>query len=330
MYRVRLPPWAVFGIGLFWCTAGAFGSQKIRVGYFPNITHAQALVGLADGTFQKALGSDVVIETKVFNAGPSAVEALFAGAIDLTYIGPGPAINGFVRSEGAVRIIAGACSGGAALVVREDVPVKSAQDLHGKRIATPQLGNTQDIAARLYLKKNGLVPVENGGDIQLLPIANPDQLTLFIQKQLDAAWAPEPWATRLVQEGHGRVFLDEHVLWPKGRFATTVVLVNKKFLDEHPDLVKKWLAGHVQVTRWIQNHSAEARAITGREIQKLTTKALPEPVLTEAWRHLEFTTDPIADSIQASAQGAYALGFLRAVPATDALLDLTLLRQVIR
>jgi NitT/TauT family transport system substrate-binding protein len=330
MPRERLQRIMAFGIGLFWCATGAFGADKIRVGYFPNITHAQALIGLADGTFQKALGPDVTIEIKAFNAGPSAVEALFAGAIDLTYIGPGPAINGFVRSDGAVRIVSGACSGGAALIVREDVPMKTAQDLRGKRIATPQLGNTQDIAARLYLKKNGLAPVENGGDVQLLPIANPDQLTLFIQKRLDAAWAPEPWTTRLVKEGHGRVFLDERALWPKGRFATTVVLVNKTFLDEHPDLVKKWLIGHVQVTRWIQSHSAEARASTGREIQKLTAKALPEPVLAEAWRHLEFTTDPITDSLRASAQGAYELGFLRAVPQTDALVDLTLLRQVIR
>src|SRR5882762_1696970 len=152
MYRIRLQSITVLGIGLFGCAAGAFGAQKIRVGYFPNITHAQALVGLADGTFQKAMGPDVALETKVFNAGPSAIEALFAGAIDLTYIGPGPAINGFVRSDGAVRIVSGACSGGAALVVREDVPVQTAQDLHGKKIATPQLGNTQDIAARLYLK----------------------------------------------------------------------------------------------------------------------------------------------------------------------------------
>src|SRR5882672_2360106 len=279
--RYRVVFWTI-GLVAFSAAIRAEAAEKIRVGYFPNITHAQALVGLANGTFQKVLGPQVVIETKVFNAGPSAIEALFAGAIDLTYIGPGPAINGYVRSGGSVRIVSGACSGGAALIVREGVVVASAQDLRGKKIATPQLGNTQDIAARLYLKKNGLSPVENGGDVQLLPIANPDQLTLFLQKRLDAAWAPEPWSTRLVQEGHGRVFLDERDLWPKGRFATTVVLVNKKFLQEHPDLVKKWLTGHVQVTRWIQNHSAEARVVTGREIQKITTKALPDPVLTEA------------------------------------------------
>jgi NitT/TauT family transport system substrate-binding protein len=146
-------------------TSWAQAAEKIRVGYFPNITHAQALVGLANGAFQKTLGPDVVIEIKVFNAGPSAVEALFAKAIDLTYIGPGPAINGYVRSGGEMRIVSGACSGGAALIVREDVAVKGAQDLHGKKLATPQLGNTQDISARLYLKKNGLAAVEKGGDV---------------------------------------------------------------------------------------------------------------------------------------------------------------------
>jgi NitT/TauT family transport system substrate-binding protein len=164
----------------------------------------------------------------------------------------------------------------------------------------------------------------------VLPIANPDQLTLFLKKSLDAAWAPEPWATRLVQEGHGRMFLDERQLWPGGRFATTVVLVRKKFLDEHPDLVKRWLAGHAHVTRWIQTHPTEARAITGKEIQRLTTKALPEPVLVEAWKHLEFTTDPVAGSITTMAQGAYELGFLRETPDVAGLVDLKLLKEVIR
>ena len=304
----------------------ALAADKIRVGYFPNITHAQALIGLADGTFQKTLGSDATIETKVFNAGPSAIEALFADAIDLTYVGPGPAINGYVRSEGEVRIVSGACVGGAALVVRNDIAVKNPQDLHGKKIATPQLGNTQDIAARVYLKKNGLMPVEKGGDVQILPIANPDQLTLFLQKSLDAAWAPEPWATRLVREGNGRVLIDERTLWPNGRFATTVVLVRKKFLDQHPDVVKRWLAGHTQVTKWIKQHPGEARVITGREIKRLTTKALPDAELAEAWGHLEFTTDPVPASITTMAQGAYELGFLHEKPDVGPLIDLTLLK----
>jgi len=283
---------------LSWCVpcVSAVSVGKIRVGYFPNITHAQ--------------GPGVTIETKVFNAGPSAVEALFAKAIDLAYIGPGPAINGFVKSDGALRVIAGSCSGGAALVVREEAGILSAKDLHGKKLATPQLGNTQDIAARLYLKTNGLAPVENGGDVQVLPIANPDQLTLFQRKNLDAAWAPEPWATRLVQEGHGRILIDERALWPEHRFATTVIVVRKEFLDEHPDWVVQWLVGQLEVTRWVQQHPAEARVRVGREIQKITTKALPDTVLEEAWKRLDFTVDPIANSLGAMANTAYDLGLL--------------------
>ncbi len=315
----------VFGIGLFVSASLVLGApaEKIRVGYFPNITHAQALVGLADGTFQRALGPEVAIETKVFNAGPSAVEALFAKAIDLAYIGPGPAINGYVRSGGILTVVAGSCSGGVALVVRDDVPIRTAADLRGKKLATPQLGNTQDIAARLYLKKNGLAPVGNGGDVQVLPIANPDQLTLFQRKNLDAAWAPEPWATRLVQEGHGRIFLDERALWPDRRFATTVIVVSVRFLEEHPDLVVRWLRGHREVTQWIQEHPAQARASAGREIQKITTKGLPDRILTEAWKRLDFTTDPIPASLSAMAESAYALGLLgREQPDVRGLVDL--------
>jgi len=183
-------------------TSGAYSQQKpvvVRVGYFPNITHAQALVGRANGQFDKALGAGVQIEWKAFNAGPSAIEALFANAIDMTYVGPNPTVTGYVRSQGeAVRVIAGAASGGASLVVRQGSGIQQASDFHGKKVATPQMGNTQDVALRSWLRANGLKAREKGGDVQVLPITNPDQLTLFLKGQLDAAWAPEPWAARLV------------------------------------------------------------------------------------------------------------------------------------
>src|SRR3984957_3514090 len=196
--------------------AGIRAQQKpivVRIGYFPNVTHAQALVGRAGGQFEKALGPGVQIEWKAFNAGPAAIEALFANAIDLTYVGPNPTVAGYIRSQGAaVRVIAGAASGGAALVVRQGAGIQNVSDFHGKKIATPQQGNSQDIALRAWLRANGLKAREKGGDVQILPITNADQFTLFLKGQLDAAWAPEPWASRLVHEAGGRIFLDERDL----------------------------------------------------------------------------------------------------------------------
>ena len=188
-----------------WTTGSARAESQttvIRVGAFPNITHPQAMIGKANGWFEKAMGPNVKIEWKTFNAGPSAIEALFAGAIDMTYIGPNPTISGYVRSQGeALRVVAGAACGGASLIVRNDAGINKPEDFHGKRVASPQLGNTQDVALRAWLQTHGMKPVNKGGDVQVLPMANPDQLTLFVKKQLDAAWAPEPWATRLIREG---------------------------------------------------------------------------------------------------------------------------------
>jgi len=307
----------------------ASAAETIRVGYFPNITHAQPLLGLANGAFQKALG-DVTIDAKTFTAGPSAVEALFAKAIDLAYLGPGPAINGYVRSHGEVIIVAGACSGGASLVVRGDLAINSPADFRGKRIATPQLGGTQDIALRHWLKEQGLAPVENGGDVRVLPMANADQLTLFQEKHLDAAWAPEPWATRLVIEGKGRVYLDERDLWPKREFVSTVVAVRQKYLQEHPDLVEKWLTAHVEVTSWIEKNPAASQQLVNREIQRITTKALPPAVITQAWTRLSFTAVPLTQSLNRNAEAAFELGFLGSTrPDLTGLVDLNPLAKVL-
>ncbi len=214
----------------------AAAETVVRVGAFPNITHPQAMVGKNTAWFEKAMGPQVRIEWKSFNAGPSAIEALFAGAIDMTYIGPNPAISGYVRSNGeALRIVAGATSGGAALVVRSDSGIQKPEDFHGRKIASPQMGNTQDVALRAWLKANGMKTTDKGGDVQVIPLANPDQLTLFIKKELDGAWAPEPWATRLIQLGNGRLFLDERKLWPNGEFITAHLIVRTQFLKQHPD-----------------------------------------------------------------------------------------------
>ena len=303
----------------------------IRVGAFPNITHAQAMVGKSNGYFEKAMGPGVKIDWKGFNAGPAAIEALFAGAIDMTYIGPNPAITGYVRSNGeALRVIAGATSGGAALIVRNDSGIQKPEDFHGKRIATPQLGNTQDVALRSWLKAHGMKPVEKGGDVKVIPLANPDQLTLFVKKELDGAWAPEPWATRLIKEGNGNLFLDERTLWPGGQFVTAHLIVSTKFLKEHPDLVKNWLRAHLELTDWINGHLPDAKRLLNAQIQKETGKALPSSVLDEAFGRMQVTADPLRNSLLNSARSAFDAGFLgRQMPDLSQLYDLTLLNQVL-
>lgn len=303
----------------------------IRVGYFPNITHSQAIIGLARGDFQRELGPDIKLQTTVFNAGPSVIEALFAGQIDLAYIGPNPAINGYVQSKGeALRIVAGATSGGAAFVVRPKAHIRSAADLAGKRLATPQLGNTQDVALRHYLIANGLNTKEKGGTVEVIPTQNPQIFDLFRQGQIDGAWVPEPWASRLVVEGGGVVFLDERDLWPNGDFVTAHIIARTAFLKTHPAIVKAWLTAHVAVTQWEIEHPDEAQALLNREIEKLTGKRLLNEVLHQAWTRLRPTWDPIASSLMGSANAAYAAGFLQAKPNLDAIYDLSLLNEILR
>lgn len=303
----------------------------IRVGAFPNITHAQAMVGKANGWFDKAMGPQVKVQWTSFNAGPAAIEALFGGAIDMTYVGPNPAINGYVRSNGeAVRVVAGAASGGASLIVRNDSGIQKAGDFHGKRVASPQFGNTQDVALRNWLKSNGMKTNDKGGDVQIIPMANPDQLTLFLKKDLDAAWAPEPWATRLIHEGNGRLFLDERTLWPGGKFVIGLLVVNTKFLKAHPDLVKNWIRANVELTDWINAHPADAKKLLNQQIQTETGKALPQSVLDEAFTRMDVTYDPLHSALMLAAKQAFDDGFLgRQMPDLSSLYDLSLLNQVL-
>ncbi|MGA9564752.1 MAG: ABC transporter substrate-binding protein [Candidatus Korobacteraceae bacterium] len=320
----------VIGLVLFAGSCG-FGQTVIRVGAFPNITHPQAMVGKANGWFEKAMGPNVKIEWKSFNAGPSAIEALYAGAIDMTYIGPNPTISGYVRSEGqALKVVSGAASGGASLVVRSNAGISKPEDFHGKRVASPQLGNTQDVALRAWLKSHGMKPTDKGGDVKVLPLANPDQLTLFLKEELDAAWAPEPWATRLIQEGNGRRFLDERDLWPNQQFVVTNLIVSTKFLREHPDLIKNWVRANVELTDWINGHVPEAKQLLNSQIQKETGKSLPAALMDEAYGRFEVTYDPIRSSMLSSAHSAYEAGFLgRQMPDLSGLYDLSFLNQVL-
>lgn len=264
---------ALFAFTLAACGSASSnnGSVTVRLGYFPNLTHTVALVGVARGTFKAALGPNVSLETKTFNAGPALIEALFANQIDIGYVGPNPAINGYVKSQGAaLRIIAGASSGGALFIVRPGANIKSVKDLAGKKFATPQLGGTQDVALRYYLLQHSLQTTDKGGNVQIIPTDNSNILTLFKTGKIDGAWVPEPWASRLIVEGKGQVFLDERSLWPDGKFATTYVIVSKEFLDQHPDLVNKFLQAHVATAQYIESNPESAKSIVNSEIKSIT------------------------------------------------------------
>ena len=308
--------------------------KTLRIGYFPNINHAQAVIGLGKGDFQKALGENVKVETFEFNAGPSAIESLLAKRIDVTYIGPNPAINGYVVSDGkGVKVIAGATSAGASFIVRNDSGINSVKDLGGKKFASPQLGNTQDVALRKYLQDNGFKTTENGGNVTVVPVANADILTLFLKKDIDGAWVPEPWATRLLNEANGKIFVDERDLWPpEGKFVTANIIVRPDYLNENPDVIKKLLVAHVNETQWINDHKEEAIKEFNVQLKKLTRQNIPEDVLAESLTRLEFTYDPIKQSLFKSANDAYDLGFLakgKARPNLVGIYDLTLLDQVL-
>lgn len=306
------------------------GSIGLRLGYFPNVTHSQPQVGLQRGTYEETLGANVDLETITFNAGPSAIEALFAGEIDAIYIGPNPTINGYVQSDGeALRVIAGATSGGALLIVRPEAGIHEVSDFDGKKVTSPQLGNTQDVALRSWLLDNETAARENGGPVEVIPTANPDALALFQQGDIDAAWAPEPWATRLVQEAGGEVFLDERDLWPDGRFVTTQLIVSVEFLEEHPDVVRDLLRAHVETTLFIQENPEEARRLVNANIEDVTGEPLPQEIVDAAWENFEVTYDPVADSLRESAVDAYELDLLEDEPDLGELYALELLNEVL-
>ena len=285
--------------------------SELRLGYYANLTHAAALVGVKDGIFAQTLGSHTSLKTHVFNAGPDAVEALLSDSIDATYVGPNPAINAFIQSHGkAIRIISGATSGGAALVVSPGI--QSVSDLKGKTLASPQLGNTQDIALRWWLKGNGYqTTTTGGGDVKIMPQDNATTLQTFKAKQIDGAWVPEPWATRLVQEGGGHVLVDERSLWPGRQFVTTMLVVRTDFLNKYPTTVQHLLDGQMKATDFLLQNPSQAQKDVNDAIAQITSKKLGAGVVAAAWQNLTFTNDPIASSLKASADHAYQLGLLK-------------------
>ena len=306
--------------------------KVLRIGYFPNINHAQAVIGIGNGDFKKVLGDNVEIKPFIFNAGPSAIEALFAKQVDVTYVGPNPAINGYVISEGKdVRAIAGATSGGAVFVIRADTGITSTADFANKKFASPQLGNTQDVALRNYLLEHGYKTVENKGNVHVLPAKNPDIITLFLKKDIDGAWVPEPWAERLIKEANGKLFLDERDLWPDGKFVTGLIVVRTDYLQNNPDVIEKVIKAHVEETQWINNNKEEAIKNFNTELKKITGQTIPEDQLKESLTRLEFTYDPIQQSLYKSATDAFNVGFLgKSQPDLSNIFDLNILNKVLK
>ncbi|MGH8092609.1 MAG: ABC transporter substrate-binding protein [Chthoniobacterales bacterium] len=311
------------GIGLFTLCLQSAGAQEkttIRFGHFPNITHAQGVIahGLSrqgKGWFEQRLGPGIEIQWFTYNAGPSAMEAIFAGSLDLTYAGQGPALNAHFKSEGAeIHVIAGAATGGAALVVRPDGGITKAADFRGKTIATPQLGNTQDISCRAWLKEQGFRVTQIGGEVRVLPIANPDQLGAFQGRQVDAVWTVEPWVTRLEREGNGRIFLEDR------KVQTTWLVSSDKFLEQHRDLARKIAAANEELTEWIQAHPREAQQALALELKEETKASIPPEAIARAWNRIHFTTEVSPGLLAKAVQDGKDAGFFKGSTDTSKLI----------
>lgn len=305
--------------GLTACGKKAVDAKAaVRFGHFPNITHVQGLVAhqlsrQGKGWYESRIG--VPVEWFVYNAGPSATEAIFARALDVTYIGPSPVLNAYGKSRGTeLRVLAGAATGGSALVVRPGANISTPADFKGKRIATPQLGNTQDIQLRAWLSDNGLKVTQTGGDATVLPTQNPDQLALFIKGEIDAVWTVEPWVSRLELEADGRIFLED-----KGTFAT-LLASSAAFVNERPELARKLVAAHSELTDWIKQNAAQARELVKAELKELTTKAPGDALLDRSLPRVVLSTDVSRQGLDEMVKAAQKAGFLGEFPFLDALL----------
>jgi NitT/TauT family transport system substrate-binding protein len=297
-------------------------AAELRLGYFPNVTHAAALIGLGKGLFTKELGSTKLVPTK-FNAGPEAVGALLGGSLDASFIGSGPAINAYAKSNGeAVRLIAGTTSGGAQLVVKPTITKPA--DLVGKTVVTPQLGNTQDVSLKKWLAQQNLT-----GKVKVTNLENAQTLDAFKKGDVDAAWLPEPWSSRLVLDAGAKVLLDEASLWPDGKFPTTVLIVRTQFLQEHPETVKALLSGLVAAIDFSTTNAADAKTVVNEQLKEATGKALQPAVIDRAFKNIQSTADPIAASFPQLAKDQVTAGIAKDAPAVAGFADLGPLNDVL-
>jgi sulfonate transport system substrate-binding protein len=299
----------------------AAAGDTIRVGHFPNVTHVQGLVAhhlsrTGKGWFEQRLGPDVKIEWYIYNAGPSAMEAILADSIDLTYVGPSPALNAYTKSNGEeIRIVAAAAAGGAALVVQADSGLKQPSDFRGKIIATPQLGNTQDIACRAWLANGGLKITQTGGDASIIPTPNPDQLTLFKNRKLDAVWTVEPWVSRLERDAGGKVVVEQ------SKDSITVLVSGVKFLKRKRELAAKFVRAHRELTAWILSHPDEAKHMVRQELAAETKADVSADLIAQAWKRLVLTNDPSLDEYRHFVADAQRVGFIRSAPDLSRLIE---------
>ena len=310
-------------------TPGGSSGDKVtlHLGYLPNVTHAPAIIGLQNKTYENDPGSNVTIKTSTYNSGTDETTALLAGALDAAFVGPNPAINGYQKTDGQLlRFVSGVASGGAFLVVKPDI--KTAADLKGKKLSTPSLGNTQDVALRTWLNTQGYKATkDSGGEVTILPQDNSDTLTAFQAGSIDGAWVPEPYATQLQQEG-GHVLVDEATLWPQGKFVTTNLVVTTKFLAAHPDVVSNLLEGLDSSIQLVTSDPAKAQQLTADGIGAVKGKTPPTALIATAFKSITFTLDPIASSLKTDAANAKALGFIDSTDLKN-LYDLTLLNKLL-
>ena len=285
--------------------------NKIRIAYFPNIGHAVPIVGIEHGFFEQDIGNQTKIEPRIFDSGPQVIESLFANSVDVAYVGPGPAINGFLNShDNNVRILAGAASGGSSFIVHPDSEIKSISDFDGKKIAAPQIGNTQDISLRYHLSEHQLKTADKGGSVIVYNISNPDIYTLFVKGDIDGAWVAEPWATIFELELGGNRLFNEEDLWPEKKFTSVLLIVNSEYAEKNPQTISKFLSSHHRTVNWINQNPVDTRIVFNNFLDSYLGEPLSDDVVDVALSHLTITSDPLPDSVSSFAQKADALGYL--------------------
>jgi NitT/TauT family transport system substrate-binding protein len=305
------------------------GSVTLRLGYFPNVTHAPAIVGVEEKFFEKQLGSKVNLELKTFNSGTEAIQAIQAGALDASYIGPSPTITAWTQFDKGVKIVSGAASGGAFFVVNKDI--NTAADLKGKAVASPQLGNTQDVALRTWLKSKGLnTDTTGGGDVQIRPQDNATTLNAFKTGELAGAWVPEPWATRLVNEGGGKILVDEADLWPGGKYVTTQLIVTTDYLKDNKAVVQKLVNAQVEANEFIKTNPFDAQTDVSNNIASVTGKPIPGELVIASFKNIEFTDDPIATSLAKNNKDASKIEGLTSADSLKGIYDLSFLNKALK
>jgi len=295
----------------FFSNSDQINEDKIRVAFFPSIGHIIPIVGLEEKIFEKGIGEEKQIETKLFDSGPQVIESIFSGSIDIAYVGPGPIINGFLKSDGKdIKILSGAASGGASFIIQPNSGLESLENFDGKRIASPQISNSQDVSLRHYLESHGFKSVEKGGTVFVLNISNPDIYTLFAKGDIDGAWVPEPWATILVQELDGIRLFNEEKLWPNEEFASVLLIVRTEYLENNPETIQKWVESHEKTVTWINANPDKSKSLFSSFLIDYMGKSLPTKIIDESFSNITITSDPIKNSVIIFAERADSLGYL--------------------